>query len=105
MPILTLSQVKARLKIDADDEDDDLQLLIDAALSTFEEVTNRKLFELGASIPDEVVNGIHASPSIVQGALTLIGYWHENPEATGNMEKLPKSTLWAWNRHRFLNVG
>ncbi|MDQ9832530.1 hypothetical protein RFY41_05640 [Acinetobacter soli] len=52
-----------------------------------------------------MINGIHASPSIVQGALTLIGYWHENPEATGNMEKLPKSTLWAWNRHRFLNVG
>ncbi|TVT78608.1 head-tail connector protein [Acinetobacter colistiniresistens] len=105
MPILTVEQVKLRLKIDTDDEDSDLQLLIDAALSTFEEVNNRKLFELGVEIPENVANGIHASPSIVQGALSLIGYWHENPEATGNLEKLPKSTTWAWSRHRFINVG
>ena len=105
MSILTLNQVKQRLKIDSDDEDVDLQLLIDASLSAFEEVTNRKLYEIGEQIPDDVENGIHASPFIIQGALALIGYWHENPEATGNMELLPKSVTWAWYRHRFINVG
>ncbi|MCU4387990.1 head-tail connector protein [Acinetobacter haemolyticus] len=105
MPILTLEQVKQRLKIDSEDEDADLQLLIDASLSAFEEVTNRKLYEVSEVIPEDVTNGIHVSPFIIQGALALIGYWHENPEATGNMELLPKSTTWAWNRHRFLNMG
>ncbi|MFA3129918.1 head-tail connector protein [Acinetobacter pittii] len=105
MAILTLEQVKARLKIDHDDEDADLELMIESALSAFEEVTNRKLYEIGEVIPEDVLNGIHATPAIVNGAISLIGYWHENPETMGNSQDIPKSTTWAWNRHRFINVG
>lgn len=105
MPILTLEQVKHRLKIDTDDADSDLQLLIDASLSAFEEVTNRKLYEVGTIIPDYVTNGIHASPSIIQGALILIAHWYAYPESTGDGSELPKGTLWQWNRHRFIHVG
>ena len=104
MAFLTLQQVKLRLKLEHDDEDDDLQLLIDAAFSNFEDVTNRKLYESDATIPDDVLNGININPSIIQGALSLIAYWHENPETAGSPD-LPKSTMWAWNRHRFINVG
>lgn len=105
MPILTLEQVKQRLKIDTDDADEDLKLLIDASFSTFENTTNRKLYELGEAIPDDVFNGIHASASIIQGALILIAHWYAYPESTGDGSELPKGTLWQWNRHRFINVG
>lgn len=103
--MLTMDQVKQRLRIDTDDSDLDLQLLIDAAFCAFEETTNRKLFNVGEDIPNTVSNGLHVNPFIIQGALSLIGYWYENPETSGNSQDLPKSTLWAWSRYRFINVG
>lgn len=102
--LITLEQVKARLKIDADDEDDDLQLLIDAVISTFEQVTNRKLYAPDQAIPDDVKNGIHWNPSIMQGALVLIAHWHKFPESAGDGSDIPRATDWAWRRHRFINT-
>lgn len=103
--MLTLAQVKQRLRIDAADSDADLELLIEAAYCAFEETTNRKLFNADESIPDTVLNGINVNPFIIQGMLSLIGYWYENPETNANSQDLPQSTLWAWNRYRFMNMG
>lgn len=103
--MLTVEQVKLRLKIDHDDEDSDLELLIKSAFSAFEDITNRKLYEENETIPDNVLNGVHVNYSIIQGAISLIGYWRENPEASGIADKIPASTEWAWNRHRFVKVG
>lgn len=103
MAMLELDQVKQRLKIDADDEDADLQILIDAAISTFESVTNRKLYAIDETIPDDVENGIHWDASIMQGALILIAHWHLYPESAGDGANIPAGTVWAWRRHRFIN--
>lgn len=103
--MLTLSQVKQRLKIDTDDDDENLQMLIDSAVSTFEQVTNRKLYASDTAIPDEVDNGINWDSSIMQGALILIAHWYAYPESSGDGKDLPKGTLWQWNRHRFRKLG
>lgn len=101
---LTLAQVKLNLRIDHDDEDSLIESLIGAAFDAFEQSTNRKLYAAGSTIPDDVLNGIYASDSIIQGAYLLIGHWYKNRETVGSGAELPMATDWLWKRHRWVNV-
>ena len=101
---LTLAQVKLNLRIDHDDEDSLIESLIGAAFDAFEQSTNRKLYAAGSTIPDDVLNGIYVSDSIIQGAYLLIGHWYKNRETVGPGTELPMATDWLWKRHRWVNV-
>ncbi len=101
---LTLDQVKLNLRIDHTEEDTLLTFLIDAAFDAFEQVTNRKLYAVGETIPIEVTNGIHITESIIQGAHMLIGHWYKNKESVGAGVEVPMSMQWVWLRHRWVNV-
>lgn len=104
---LTKDQVKLNLRIDHDDEDRLIEDLIAVAFETFEQTTNRKLYAQDVKIPDDVKNGIHISPSIIQGAHMLIGHLYANREsvALGAIAvNIPQSTDWFWKRHRWVNL-
>ena len=101
---LTLAQVKLNLRIDHDDEDSLIEALIGAAFDAFEQSTNRKLYAAGSTIPNDVLNGIYVSDSIIQGAYLLIGHWYKNRETVGSGAELPMATDWLWKRHRWVNV-
>jgi uncharacterized phage protein (predicted DNA packaging) len=104
---LTKEQVKLNLRIDHDDEDELIESLIEAAFDAFEQSTNRKLFDVGTVIPEDVLNGIIITDSIIQGAYMLIGHWYSNRETAvvGTITAtLPLATDWLWKRHRWVNV-
>lgn len=101
---LTLAQVKLNLRIDHDDEDSLIESLIGAAFDAFEQSTNRKLYAAGSTIPNDVLNWIYVSDSIIQGAYLLIGHWYKNRETVGSGAELPMATDWLWKRHRWVNV-
>lgn len=101
---LTKEQVKLNLRIDHDDEDSRIESLIEAAFDEFEQSTNRKLYAVDAAIPEDVLNGIYISDSIIQGAHILIGHWYKNREAVGVGAELPFSTERLWKRHRWVNI-
>ena len=101
---LTLEQVKLNLKVDHDDEDRLIESLISAAFDAFEQETNRKLYEVGAVIPEDVLNGMVITDSIIQGAHMLIGHWYKNRESVGTGTELPMATAWLWKKHRWVNT-
>lgn len=101
---LTKEQVKLNLKIDHDDEDSLIESLIAAAFDAFEQSTNRKIYAVESPIPEDILNGIHISDSIIQGAHLLIGHWYKNREMVGSDVQLPMATDWLWKRHRWWNV-
>lgn len=102
--MIDLAVVKAHLRVEHADEDAKIQGYIDAALSTFETWTNRKLETV---MPDPVGNSILMSKSIEQGALLIIGHWYANVEGVvvGTITaELPLSTRALWQPHRWVNV-
>lgn len=101
---LTREQVKLNLRIDHDDEDTLIESLISAAFDAFEQSTNRKLYAIESPIPEDVMNWIYISDSIIQGAYLLIGHWYKNRETVGTGAELPMATDWLWKRHRWVNV-
>lgn len=105
--MIDLGTVKAHLRVDSDDEDSLIQSYTDAAISTFELWTNRKLIADGEPLPDPVGNALVVSKSIEQGALMLIGHWYANRESVavgGASDKLPMATEALWLPHRWVNV-
>ena len=101
---LTLEQVKLNLKVDHDEEDTLIESLISAAFDAFEQETNRKLYEVGSAIPEDVLNGMIVTDSIIQGAHMLIGHWYKNRESVGTGTELPMATAWLWKKHRWVNT-
>ncbi|MEX0297347.1 head-tail connector protein [Pseudomonas putida] len=105
--MIDLGTVKAHLRVDGDEEDSLIQGYTDAALSTFELWTNRKLIAEGEALPDPVGNALVFSKAIQQGALLLIGHWYAAREAvvTGTIAtELPMATNALWLPHRWANV-
>ncbi|MEE1920182.1 head-tail connector protein [Pseudomonas asiatica] len=105
--MIDLGTVKAHLRVDGDEEDSLIQGYTDAAFSTFELWTNRKLIADGEPLPDPVSNALVVSKAIKQGALMLIGHWYANRESVavgGVSDKLPMATEALWRPHRWVNV-
>ncbi|WP_054892279.1 MULTISPECIES: head-tail connector protein [unclassified Pseudomonas] len=105
--MIDLEVVKAHLRVDGDDEDMLIQGYTDAALSTFDLWTNRKLIAEGEPLPDPVGNALSFRKSIQQGALLLIGHWYATRETvvTGTIAtELPMATQALWSPHRWVNV-
>lgn len=105
--MIDLGTVKAHLKVDGEEEDALIQGYTDAALSTFDLWTNRKLIAEGESLPDPVGNALVITTAIRQGALLLIGYWYASRETvvTGTIAtELPMATNALWSPHRWVNV-
>ncbi|MGG5288841.1 head-tail connector protein [Pseudomonas shirazensis] len=105
--MIDLITVKSHLRVDGDEEDALIKGYTDAALSTFELWTNRKLILEGDPLPDPVGNALTISKAIRQGALLLIGHWYASREAvvTGTIAtELPLATNALWRPHRWVNV-
>ena len=105
--MIDLEVVKAHLRVDGDDEDMLIQGYADAAISTFELWTNRKLIAEGDPLPDPVGNALAFRKSIQQGALLLIGHWYATREtvAVGTIAtEMPMATQALWKPHRWVNI-
>ena len=107
--MIDIALVKTHLKIDPDfnDGDDYINHLITAAEQEFEFCCNRTLIAESETLPDPVGNAIKLNQSIIQGALMLIGHWHNNREAVivgvGTAE-LPLSTRQIWAKYRWYSL-
>lgn len=105
--MIDLETAKNHLRVDGHDEDELIQLYLDAAFSTFETWTNRKLIVDGDPLPEPVGNALHASRSIDQGVLLLVGHWYANRESTviGSIPaEMPMATRALWMPHRWANL-
>jgi hypothetical protein len=105
--MIDLGTVKEHLRVDGDDEDSLIQGYTDAAISTFELWTNRKLIAEGEPLPDPIGNALAFRKSIQQGALLLIGHWYASRETVviGTIAtELPMATTALWKPHRWVNI-
>lgn len=105
--MIDLAIVKAHLRVTHDAEDDLIQSYTEAALSTFELWTNRKLIKEGDALPDPVGRALVITKPIWQGALLLIGHWYSSRESVviGMITaELPMATNALWMPYRWVNV-
>lgn len=105
--MIDLALVKTHLKVDGDEEDTLVQGYVDAAISTFELWTNRKLIAEGGPLPDPIGNALVITKAISQGALLLVGHWYANRETVTiatTATELPMATSALWLPHRWVNV-
>jgi len=105
--MIDLDTVKSHLRVDGDEEDSLIQGYTDAAFSTFEQWTNRKLIAEGEPLPDPVGSTLVITNAIRQGALLLIGHWYTGREAvvTGTIAtEMPMATQALWGPHRWVNL-
>ena len=104
--MIDLDTVKSHLRVDGDEEDALIQAYTDAAFSTFEQWTNRKLIAEGDPLPEPLGSTLVMTSAICQGALLLVGHWYQNREAVsmaGTIE-MPMATKALWQPHRWVNV-
>jgi len=103
--MITLSLVKAHLRVLHNREDVLIQSYIDAALIQFEHYTGRKLYADQASLdadtaaPDDTQV---IDPAIQSGALVLIGYLYNTRDMDATM---PQATQSLWQPYRIIRVA
>lgn len=105
--MIDLDVLKAHLRVDHDEDDALIQGYADAAISSFELWTNRKLIAEGEPLPEPVGNALTFSKAIRQGALLLIGHWYATREAVATgvaAAEVPMATQALWKPHRWVNV-
>lgn len=105
--MIDLATAKNHLRVDGSDEDALIKLYLDAAVNTFETWTNRQLVADADPLPDPVGNALHATRSIDQGVLLLVGHWYANRESTviGSISaEMPMATRALWMPHRWANL-
>lgn len=105
--MIDLVTVKAHLRVRHSHEDDYIQVLVDAAVQSFNDQTNRMLVAANDVLPDPIGNALHPTKAIQQGILLLVGHWYVNREdvvigtiATG----LPRATEFLWRPYRWVNI-
>lgn len=86
--IITLDQVKARLRFDSDIEDDDLTLMIEQATAlvlNYLKTPDLSKFETGSppSIPDAVTNAVSLA------TILLVGYLSRNRDCDPDKDWTP----------------
>ena len=106
--MLSLTKVKAHLRVRHDQEDEYIEALCEAAVQAFDDQTNRKLVATAEDLPDPVTNEVVLNKAIEQGALLLIGQWYSNREAVvlGTIVAvMPQATNALWGPYRWVNIG
>ena len=103
--MLSLDEVKQHVIIDADDQehDDYLTLLIEGAISTFNQYTGRQL----VANPNNATE-VALTPDIKIGLLLLIGHWFNNREAVvigGACSEVPMATQFIWQPYCKVVIG
>ncbi|UXY12069.1 head-tail connector protein [Kosakonia sp. ML.JS2a] len=104
--LLTLSEIKAQLRLDEDftDEDTLLVLLGSAVQARTESFLNRTLYEKSATVPVEDPEGLAMPDDVKLGMLLLLTHYYENRSSVSEIEKseMPQSYNWLVGPYRFI---
>ncbi|ELQ6112094.1 phage gp6-like head-tail connector protein [Cronobacter sakazakii] len=102
--ILSLSEIKAQLRIEEDftEEDALLTLLGGAAEARTSNYLNRRLY--ATEVPDTDEDGLVVSNDIRQAMLMLCSHLYENRSSTSDVEmtEMPQSFKWLVDAYRFI---
>lgn len=104
--LLTLEEIKAhcRLEADFDEEDSVLDLIGKAVQQRTETYLNRKLYPPDAKIPPEDKNGMCLTDDIKIAMLLLASHYYLNRTASSDFEKsdLPMGFIWNVQPYRII---
>ncbi|AMO47616.1 Phage protein [Enterobacter sp. FY-07] len=104
--LLTLSEIKAQLRLDEDftEEDTLLGLLGDAVQARTESYLNRTLYEKNTTVPDTDPEGLALPDDVKLGMLLLLTHYYENRSSVSEIEKveMPLAYNWLVGPHRFI---
>ncbi len=102
--LLTLEEIKAQLRLDADlaDEDDFLKLIGEAVQARTETYLNRKLYN--DEPPDTDPDGLKIPADIKMAMLLLATHFYENRASVTEIEmsELPQGYAWLAGPYRFI---
>ena len=86
----TVAQVKAHIRVEIDDEEDDLiQEYIDDAISYIESYINQRVYE--NEVPPEESSGTIFNSSMRQAVYLIVGQWYRYREDTATSDMHPLS--------------
>lgn len=86
----TVAQVKAHIRVEIEDEEDDLiQEYIDDAISYIESYINQRVYE--NEVPPEESNGTIFNSSMRQAVYLIVGQWYRYREDTATSDMHPLS--------------
>ncbi|PAV02749.1 hypothetical protein CBG25_09115 [Arsenophonus sp. ENCA] len=97
--LLTLEEIKAHCRLEADfnEEDNVLNSIGQAVVQRTETYLNRKLYPPKAKIPTADRNGIHLTADIKIAMLLLASHYYFNRTASSNFEKSELPMGFTWN--------
>lgn len=105
---ITLDEIKMQCRIDSDDEDDLLDVLLQSAKATIENYTNRKLF---TELPSENVpeNALEITADLKIAILMLISYLYENRSGMNELSqtqfnRLPPTIKMIVERYTYIAI-
>lgn len=86
----TVAQVKAHIRVEIDDEEDDLiQEYIESAILTISRYINQKIYE--NEVPPEESNGTIFDVTMRQALYLIVGEWYRYRENTSTSDMHPLS--------------
>ena len=104
---ITLDEIKMQCRIDSDDEDDLLGVLLQSAKATIENYTNRKLFaELPENAPE---NALEITADVKIAILMLVSYLYENRSGINELSqtqfnRLPPTIKMIVERYTYIAI-
>lgn len=104
--LLTLTEIKAQLRIDDDftEEDTLLGLLGSAVQARTESFLNRKLYDKPENVPESDPEGLVLTDDVRLGMLLLLTHYYENRSSVSEVEKTetPLAYNWLVGPYRFI---
>lgn len=104
---ITLDEIKLQCRIDSDDQDNLLQVYLEAAKATIENYTNRKLYD---TLPDNAPdNAQEITGDLKIAVLMMVAYMFENRggwnegQGVSNFD-LPPTVRLIIERYRFIHI-